>query len=88
MTDLTPNGKTHPVAELFPILSDEELNELAADIKTNGLIFPVVLDEKGTLIDGRMRMEACQRAEIEPKYIRLERQDAVSSMRICSLRKH
>jgi len=78
MTDIIPNGKVHPAAQLFPSLSDEELNELSADIKTNGLMFPVVLDEKGTLIDGRMRKEACQRAEIEPKYIRLEGQDTVS----------
>jgi hypothetical protein len=30
----------HPVADLFPRMTDEELADLAADIKANGLIHP------------------------------------------------
>lgn len=49
--------KVHPAADLFPMMSDVELDELAADIAKNGLRQPIVLwhengkvtaaDEKG-----------------------------------------
>ena len=54
---------THPAAELFPLFSDEELNELAEDIRANGLHEPVWLyddPERGrVLLDGRNRARAC-----------------------------
>ena len=56
----------HPVADLFPMMTDEELADLAADIKANGLIQPIVIDQKGLLIDGRNRAKACEIAGIEP----------------------
>jgi hypothetical protein len=56
----------HPVADLFPRMTDEELADLAADIKANGLIHPIVVDQKGLLIDGRNRAKACEIAGIEP----------------------
>jgi len=70
--------KVHPVAELFPMMSDEELDDLAEDIKVNGLLHPIVLDESGMLIDGRNRFEACRRAGIEPKCETLNGQDPVA----------
>jgi ParB-like chromosome segregation protein Spo0J len=69
--------KVHPVAELFPMMSDEELDDLAADIKANGQQQPIVRDENGLLIDGRNREEACRRAGVEPKYITLDGQDPI-----------
>ena len=71
MNILKPNGKVHPVAAMFPMMSDAELDELAKDIKTSGMIHPVVLDSDGTLIDGRNRQEACKRAGVECKYVEL-----------------
>ena len=44
----------HPVASLFPMMSDEELYDLAEDIKANGQADPIVLDQHGQLIDGRI----------------------------------
>jgi ParB-like chromosome segregation protein Spo0J len=41
----------HPVADLFPMMTNEELDDLAADIKANGLIQPIVVDKDGFLID-------------------------------------
>jgi ParB-like chromosome segregation protein Spo0J len=73
-----PNGKVHPVTALFPLMSDEELDELAADIKANGLNQPIVLDAEGTLIDGRNRLEACRRAGVEPSYTGLNGQNPVA----------
>jgi len=44
--------KTHPVAKLFPPLSEHELHSLAADIRANGLQQPIVV-QNGVLLDGR-----------------------------------
>jgi ParB-like nuclease domain len=66
-TTVEINGRpVHPVANLFPMMTDEELADLAADIKANGLIQPIVIDYKGLLIDGRNRAKACEIAGIEP----------------------
>lgn len=45
------------------MLAEDELNELAADMKANGLIHPLVVKE-GVLIDGRNRREACRIAGV------------------------
>jgi hypothetical protein len=62
------SGEVHPVAAMFPMMSDEELDDLAEDIKANGLLHPVILDAEGMLIDGRNRIEACRRAEMDPTF--------------------
>jgi hypothetical protein len=65
--------KVHPVADLFPMMSEEELADLAADIKENGLNHPIVLDATGTmLIDGRNRAKACEIAGVTPSYAQFE----------------
>ena|ERR1700756_1917171 len=66
------NWKIHPLAEMFPMMSEEELDELASDIKANGLRHPIVRDKDDQIIDGRNRLEACKRARIEPEFILLE----------------
>jgi hypothetical protein len=58
----------HPAADVFPMMSDAELEELGEDIKTHGLNNPIVLstDDYGAdwLVDGRNRLEAMERAGI------------------------
>jgi ParB-like chromosome segregation protein Spo0J len=52
----------HPAADKFPMMSDSELKELAADIEKHGLKEKVLfakIDGKRVLIDGRNRMAAC-----------------------------
>jgi ParB-like chromosome segregation protein Spo0J len=70
--------KVHPVAELFPLMSEEELAELAHDIKTNGLLNPVIVDKNGVLIDGRNRLRACELAGVEPRLLTLNGTDPVA----------
>ena len=59
--DLIP---VHPAADLFPMMSDDELDDLAADIRKHDLCSPVVLLDRAVL-DGRNRLEAAERAGIE-----------------------
>jgi ParB-like chromosome segregation protein Spo0J len=58
----------HPVADLFPMMADDELDELATDIQERGLLHPVVLDHEGRVLDGRNRLVACERVGIEPTF--------------------
>jgi hypothetical protein len=58
----------HPVAALFPMLADDELDELAASIKANGLLQPIVIDTEGAILDGRHRLKACQKADVKPRF--------------------
>src|SRR6266545_4289048 len=67
----------HPAAAIFPMLPEDELNEMAADIKVNGLTHPIVVKD-GLLIDGRNRREACKRAGIEPQAVELNGADPVA----------
>jgi hypothetical protein len=59
---------SHPAAELFPFMSREELAELAADIRTYGLLEPIVL-LGGLVLDGRNRLRACAAAGVEPRFV-------------------
>ena len=58
----------HPIADLFPMLGDEELKELAHDIAERGLLQPVVLDDQDRILDGRNRVAACELAGVEPEF--------------------
>lgn len=68
----------HPLAAIFPMMTDEELQDLAADIKEHGLLHPIVLDADGTLIDGRNRLRACEIAGVEPRFEQLNGHDAAA----------
>ena len=59
--------KIHPAAELFPMMSEPELEALAADIKAHGQRDPIRVF-RGQLLDGRNRFEGCRRAGVRPKF--------------------
>ncbi|HEX6970238.1 MAG TPA: DNA methyltransferase [Micromonosporaceae bacterium] len=56
----------HPVADIFPMMSDRELLDLTDDIRENGLREPIWLHRDGRVIDGRNRWLACLQLTIEP----------------------
>ncbi|MEU4100260.1 ParB/RepB/Spo0J family partition protein [Streptomyces tanashiensis] len=53
---------------MFPLLSQEELLDLAESIKTEGQHKDIVLDANGVLLDGRNRLAACEIAGVEPRF--------------------
>ena len=57
----------HPACKLFPKLGQQELHELADDIKANGLQNPIVLID-GKILDGRNRHAACKIAKVKPRF--------------------
>jgi hypothetical protein len=65
----------HPVADLFPLLPDDELLDLAGDISKRGLLQAIVLDKKGRVLDGRNRYRACQRAGVKPEFVTYDGDD-------------
>jgi len=58
----------HEVANIFPLLTGNEFESLRDDIKTNGLLEPIVIHE-GKILDGRNRYTACLGADVFPDTI-------------------
>jgi hypothetical protein len=80
--------ETHPAADVFPLLDESALNELAKDIAAHGLrepIWRIWIDDpqagngtrKPLILDGRNRLLACERARIEPTFRNYEGNDPV-----------
>jgi ParB-like chromosome segregation protein Spo0J len=68
--------KGHPFAELFPLMSDDEVRNLRESIQRYGLLEPIVTYE-GMILDGRHRYRICLELGIEPKFIPYEGDDAI-----------
>ena len=54
-------------AKLFPLMSGDELRELAENIGKHGLVHPIVL-HMGAILDGRNRLIACKMADVLPEF--------------------
>jgi ParB-like chromosome segregation protein Spo0J len=66
----------HDAANIFP-LDEEHIDELAEDIRKNGLQVPIeLLGDK--ILDGRRRFYACQRADVEPTFREVSIDDPVA----------
>ncbi len=57
----------HEVANIFPMMGDEDYMALVADIQYNGLLEPI-WTYQGKIIDGRNRYKACLEIDIEPQF--------------------
>jgi hypothetical protein len=57
----------HISANVFPMLEHGELDALSLDIKSNGLLNPIVRCG-GKILDGRNRILACRLANVEPRF--------------------
>ncbi len=66
----------HPLANLFPLLGEEELATLAQDIADNGLQFSITMFE-GKILDGRNRYTACVMSNTVPRFVDYEGDDPV-----------
>jgi hypothetical protein len=58
--------KAHPYALLLPALTDEEYAALKADIAVHGILYPVITDEDGAVLDGVHRVRIADELGIEP----------------------
>src|SRR5436190_1146522 len=70
--------ESHPDAAIFPMLSPDELADLAADIKQHGLKQPIILgmhEGREVIVDGRNRQDACEMADVEPTFTKLNGED-------------
>lgn len=63
----TNHYEIHPVAYIFPRMSEEEFEQLKNDIDANGQQAPILLHE-GKVVDGRHRLRACQELGIAPMF--------------------
>ncbi len=57
----------HAIANIFPMMSTAEYDQLKADISANGLLEPIVI-YNGLILDGRNRYLACADLGITPEY--------------------
>jgi hypothetical protein len=67
--------KSHPAAECYRLMTEEELAGLAEDIAVNGLVDPIVVvafEGEDVVVDGRNRLAACKMAGVEPRFERLD----------------
>lgn len=58
----------HPAAMVFPLMDGIELSSLVEDVRTHGLLDPIVLHE-GMVLDGRNRLRACEMAGVAPRFV-------------------
>lgn len=61
------NMKFHDIANVWPLMDDDKLDELVADIRSNGLINPIWTFD-GKILDGRNRYRACLIANVKPVF--------------------
>lgn len=66
----------HDAANIFP-LDEENIGDLAKDIRVHGLRCPIELLD-GKIIDGRRRYKACERAGIKPTMKTISTDDPIA----------
>ena len=77
----------HELSKLFPPISPEDFDKLAADIKLHGFHHPIVMYQD-QILDGNNRYRACEDAGIKARFVEFKGNDAqarnyVISANIC-----
>jgi hypothetical protein len=67
----------HPIADIFPMLSNAELAQLAQDIRDRGQLVPILVDIEGRILDGRNRFAACTLAGVRPRFVQHHGSDPI-----------
>jgi phage N-6-adenine-methyltransferase len=57
----------HGIANLWPTMAADEWSEFLVDIKTNGLLDPI-LTWNGKIVDGKHRYRACLETKTQPRF--------------------
>jgi hypothetical protein len=65
----------HPIADIFPMMSRREFDELVADIDAHGQQVPI-WTFNGSVIDGRNRYKACLKLNLAPMMIEWEGEES------------
>jgi hypothetical protein len=76
----------HPMANVFPMMSEDELEELAFDIQQHGLRESVVL-YKDKILDGRNRYKACLMVNVDCNFVLYSGGDPLAFVVSCNLRR-
>ncbi len=69
----------HEYAAMFPLADEQELRDMADDIKQRGLLCKIVLLDK-KILDGRNRFQACQIAGVEPRFTKYAGTDPLADV--------
>jgi hypothetical protein len=81
-------GKWHPLSERFPMLSEDEIREMAESIRERGQYVPCRMDAKGVGLDGRNRVAACALVDVEPRWEVYEGEPIPFIVEVNSERRH
>lgn len=60
--------KSHPAADIFPLMMGDEYDRLVKSISADGLEVPIMLHD-GMILDGRNRYRACKEVGAEPRSV-------------------
>lgn len=81
---------THPAADAFPMMEPEAFEQLADDIKANGLEDEIVMIREGKrefVLDGRNRLKACIQVRVKPRFTWYDGKDPVGYVISLNLRR-
>ena len=68
----------HPAADILPLASDDEFQEMCADVKAQGFLNPIRINKDNLLIDGRNRLQVGWAIGLDPSIKRFDPRDVLA----------